>query len=94
MKLWFLRPNTDLPPEGSPWISPYDKAFGFVVRAETATRAREIAQDAGGDETLSWNENYTKRTIIPAWLAPTLSTCTELTPEGEEGIVLKDYISG
>lgn len=95
MKLWLLRPIKNLPPEGNPWENPYDKAFGFVIRAETAARAREMAQYAGGgDEIWSWDDSYTKRTSIPAWLTPTLSTCTELIPEGKEDIVMRDFISG
>jgi hypothetical protein len=44
MKLWLLRPK-----EGrSHWEPWYDKAFGFVVRANSETEARKLASgDAG-----------------------------------------------
>ena len=47
MKLWLLRPREDLPYDKDPWEPWYDKAFGFVVRAETEERARAIGQESG-----------------------------------------------
>ncbi len=76
MKLWLLRPQTKA--AWQPW---YDKAFGFVVRAETAREAREYASDDAGDEGHA------------CWLDATQSTCDELLPEGLIGVVLKDFAS-
>jgi hypothetical protein len=78
MKLWLLRPIEGL--ENNPWEPWYDKAFGFVVRAETEERAREIANESGGDEKPK-----------NAWLDSTLSTCNELLPDGEEGLIIEDF---
>jgi hypothetical protein len=80
MKLWILRPVENLPDHASPWKPWYDKAFGFVVRAETEEAARAFANREGGDET--WAN---------PWLDSTVSTCIELTPDGEEGVVIIDF---
>lgn len=81
MKLWLLRPIN----ESTHWRPWFDKAFGFVIRAETEAEARKIAQGAGGDET----RNYKSE----AWVDPKFSTCTELTAEGAAGEVIQDYRS-
>lgn len=81
MKLWILRPVKDLPKGDDPWAPWYDKAFGFVVRAETETEARTIADEGAGDE------NY-KQT---PWLEAKYSTCTELTADGDADVVMMDY---
>ena len=80
MKLWILRPKgykSNIPTLWGPW---YDKAFGFVIQAETEERARELAQHLGGNET-RW----------PAWTDSELSTCRELVVNGPEHIVISDY---
>jgi hypothetical protein len=78
MKLWIVKAV-----EGAdPWEPWYDKAFGFVVRADTETRARELAQASGGCEIMG-NAN--------AWTDRRFSTCEELLPAGEEGILIQDY---
>jgi len=86
MKLWLLRPVSD--GKGSPWHPWYDKAFGFIVRAETEQRARELAQAQGGDEVRAY-----RVASIPAWTDPTLSTCVEVTTDGEQEVVLCDFRS-
>lgn len=84
MKLWLLRPiSTE---KNSPWEPWYDKAFGFVVRAETELRARKIAQEEGGDE-CGWTMDF------PAWTDRRYSTCFELDESGDEGVVMKDFRS-
>ena len=82
MKLWLLRPveSVRILRDGNlnPWEPWYDKSFGFVVRAPTEKTARFIASEQcgaeGGDP----------------WLNAEHSTCTELLPEGEEGVVMED----
>ena len=75
MPLWLLRPIHYKSQEDDLWDEPqeddicnpwYDKAFGFVVRAETAEGARRIAAEKCGDE----GED--------AWLNAKYSTCTVL----------------
>ena len=79
MKLWLLLPlNQDKEP-----FSGYDVALGFVVCAKSEKKARDLAQKHGGDE----------RRASP-WRDSRLVSCVELTPEGPEGIVLRDFRAG
>lgn len=83
MKLWLLRPAVYTKEHGyvhGLWMPWYDKAFGFVIRAETEQQAREMAaalQEA--------NE------LEHAWRDQASSTCTELTAEGPAQIVMIDF---
>ena len=82
MKLWILRPV-----EGDAlWEPWYDKAFGFVVRAETEEEARAFSQEEGGDEVSAWRSEGK-----PAWTNPSHSTCEPLDIGGEAGIIMKDF---
>ena len=82
MKLWLLRPLQPLPKDiKNPWKPWYDRAFGFVVRAEYEDEAREIAGKEAGAENPG------------AWLNSNLSTCIELTPDGPAEIVMQDFAS-
>ena len=86
MKLWLLRPVKG-DPLWKPW---YDKAFGFVVKAETEEDARAVANANSGDE-----GRYENRSEA-AWLSDKHSTCVELTADtsdGEPQLVIKDYAS-
>jgi hypothetical protein len=78
LKLWILEGHTKLV-GASPWSPWCDKAFGFVVRAETEDRARQIAAENCGDEKKA------------AWLNPIFSSCKELLLEGEEEMILIDF---
>ena len=61
-----------------PW---YDKAFGFVVRAENEYNARLLAsKDAGCEE-------------ASAWLDPAQSSCEELASNGEGEVIMRDFAS-
>jgi hypothetical protein len=80
MKLYLLRPIDDHP-AWEPWC---DKAFGFVARATDEAHARRLAQAKGGDET-----GY--KDAVPAWTDPSMSTCVELTVEGEAGVIIQDF---
>ena len=85
MKLWLLRPI-----EGDAlWEPWYDKAFGFVVRAETEADARALALTDSGEETFDLLGPDTDRA---AWESAH-STCVELLPDGEPGVVMRDYAS-
>lgn len=94
MKLWLLEPIK--PDEGfwSPW---FDKAFGFVVRATTENDARAFAEEEHGDEGEGQYygpvEKLQKTKRVQVWLDPSWTSCVELTAEGEEGVVLKDFRS-
>lgn len=82
MKLWLLKPCEGLPSNYNPWEPWYDKAFGFVVRADTEATARQIADNNSGDEGTPY---------VSPWLDANYSTCVELLPDGEAGLILQDY---
>jgi hypothetical protein len=90
MHLWLLRPRDDLPISDHPWEPFDDKAFGFVVRAETEADARQLANAAGGDECGPIRtEPY--RVGGDPWLDPRYSSCVELLPDGPPGVIILDY---
>jgi hypothetical protein len=68
----------------------WDEYQGFVIRAETELEARRIAN---GDKPDSFPFDY-EDDEISVWLNPDLSTCEELTADGEAGIVLYDFNAG
>ena len=82
MKLWLIKAREDLPKRTNPWEPWYDKAFGFVIAAETEEIARQLAADNAGDE------------HGQSWLSEIYSTCVELTSNRPSGLVLKDFSSG
>jgi hypothetical protein len=84
MKLWLLRPVDGLSKNDNPWSPWYDKAFGFVIRAETEEEARALADANGGDES-----GATKH----PWKDAKYSTCDELRPEGAAEVVMQDFAS-
>ena len=89
MKLWLLRPK-----DGSPhWDKWYDKAFGFVVRAETEQRARELAADEAGAEDWSESSSRDDEHQHNPWLISGCSTCEELSAGGSEEVVVRDFAS-
>ena len=74
MKLWILRPVEDW----EPW---YDKAFGFIVCAETKKEARKLASSDAGNEGKE------------VWFDSKLTSCKELKPIKKKRIILKDFAS-
>lgn len=83
MKLWILLPVLGLPHGDNPWEIWYDKSDGFIVRAATPEQAREIAQNASKFE----HDQSPARHRQP-WMDPRYSTCTELTQDGNPGVVM------
>lgn len=77
--LYLLTPINILNPNKDPWEPWYNKAFGFVVRANTEKEARKLASKECGEEKTE------------AWLNPEYSTCVELLQEGESMIILRDF---
>lgn len=91
--VWVLTPNDDresddLPDPWSPW---YDKAFGFVIRAESEEKARELAQENAGDETTvspvhhDVDERVRGREV---WKDSALADCVPVEEYGGENAVL------
>lgn len=91
MKLWKLTPRHDSIwwcQEGKdPWHPHHDRAFGFIVRAADAGEARWLAHQGGGDE------NHALDGVQP-WLNENYSSCEELPPAGNPGVVLVNFRHG
>jgi len=89
MKLYILRPVKD-DPHWEPW---YDKAFGFVVCAESARQARQLASEEAGDEVdKQYNNDYSELiSVSNPWLSAKHSTCKELKPGKKQAIIMKDF---
>ena len=92
-RLWLLRPVDGLPDKDNPWEPWYDKSFGFVICADSEEEARQLAHANAGDENRGeFLERETADTKAP-WLNAKYSTCAELTPAHEKGVVLQDFHS-
>lgn len=77
MKLFILTPRPFV--EGrNPWGTWYDKAFGFIVRAETEDDARRYANEVCGDEG-------------PVWTHEKYTYCTILKDDGTPGVIMHDF---
>lgn len=61
------------------WKPRYDTMDCIIVRAVSEQEARNIAADNCGDEGKS------------VWLDKTLTSCTEITGEGQSGVVLRSF---
>lgn len=79
-KLWLLQsiPAEVAKARVDPWDPPYDCMFGVVVRAGSEQEARQLASGVAQDEG-RW-----------PWLASELTSCIELSPDGEDAVILKN----
>lgn len=95
MKLWILKPidqNAYAEVRGhNRKVWSWDCAYGFVVRAEDERSAREFV--ARSRERDDW-ENTTGDEGPEVWRDVTLTSCVELTGEGEPEIILRDFVAG
>lgn len=91
MKLWILRPVENRPLNDDPWEPWYDKCFGFIVRSDTEQGARQYAHAGAGDENRGKFLSKPISNTKGPWLDPRYSTCEELTPDGDAGIVMQDF---
>ena len=91
MKLWLLRPTETLKEHDNPWKPWYNKAFGFVIRAETGKEARETAHANAGDENRGEFLGSRIANTINPWLDSKYSTCVKLTYKGNSEIILEDF---
>lgn len=93
MKLWLLAAREGLPEGDNPWSPWNDACIGFIVRAETETDARILAQMQSGNESSGvWLGQIVANTKTP-WLEPKYSTCEVLAAEGIPGVIVKEVRS-
>jgi hypothetical protein len=94
MKLYLIEPilGND---KWEPW---YDELHGMVVRCESEDRCRQIANREGADEirrVVDYSLPVAKRPVIYSpWLDPEATRVTEITNDGEEEIILRDFNAG
>lgn len=91
MELYLLRP---IHKEGDdPWEPWYDKAFGFVIRAKSEEKARELANGHAGDENRGHSIvlGKTIATTKNPWLSSEHSICEILTNDGPEEEIIRDF---
>ena len=83
--IWILRSIKGL--EDSPWNPWYDKAFGFIVAANSEQESRKIAELHAGDESSEWTSKG------EVWMNPAYSTCEPLQRKhaDDKGLILRDF---
>ena len=93
LKLWLLRPVdvNDIVGD-NPWEPWFDKAFGFVVCAESEEEARKLANASGGEETGPVTHNV-YRTGGDPWLDSKFSICIPLVAGDKPEVILEDFAS-
>jgi hypothetical protein len=95
MRLWLLQPGPEVLRERvNPWQPPYDKTFGVVVRARDEPQARPLAQAVAGHEGVGVFRRLgiqVERIASDVWLSPAWTRCNELTPDGLQKVILRDY---
>lgn len=88
MKLWLLEARSgELPREDNP-CAEWDVNLGYVIRAKTEERARQLAQDK------SSHESDTLESCKTPWLDPHYTTCTELGVDGPEEVIMIEGAHG
>ena len=92
-KVYILRPKTELPENDNPWEPWYDKTFGFIVRAIDEATARKYADESAGDENRGEFMNKEIAKTKNPWLDEKYTTCEELSGNGDEGVIMKDFAS-
>ena len=84
MKLFLLKPKDGLEDNDNPWKPWYNRCFGVVVMADSPTAARHIAEEH------EFGEASPSSGIVGAWTNSRYSSCSELKPQGSEGIIIQD----
>lgn len=92
MKLWLLKP---IDKSAEPWaVGCYDVSHGFVIRAETEADARHMAAYSVAYLTAESIESLGEHGLEKEWLDPALTSCNELTANGNAEIVVRDFMAG
>lgn len=93
MKVYILKPKNELPENDNPWEPWYDKCFGFIIRANSEKEAREFADENAGDENREQFFNKKNAKTTNPWLDKNYTTCEELSDNGEEGVIMRNFAS-
>jgi len=83
MKLWDIGMRVDLPKTVRDQHWGYDCTYAAVIRAKSEQEAREIAS-----KSLSGDQGNA------VWLDEALTDCSEVTQDGEPGVLIVDFLSG
>jgi hypothetical protein len=82
MPLFVLRPRESPAEASNPWLEAFcDLSLGFVVRAETAAQAREVAYNS---------TDHADAKHARWWLDVNLSTCELIPTDGPMDLILAD----
>jgi len=91
MNIYILMPIKLSKGVKDPWNPWYDKAFGFVIRANSEHEARCLANDNAGDENYKRNGiNFEK---IEPWMDSLYTSCEILDKEGDSEVIMCDFMS-
>lgn len=94
MRLWLLRPHTEVLARGrSPWRPWFEKVFGVVVRASSEEEARALAQSEAGSEGLGIYQGLglaSEQVAKAVWLDPLFTACDRLLEDGPPAVILVD----
>ena len=91
MKLFLLKPQQNLPEGDNPWKPWYDKAFGFVVRADNEQAARQLVVDHATALDY-WQDDFkVGREGKNVWLDKKYTSCTEIPANGKQEIIMRDF---
>jgi hypothetical protein len=98
MKLWLLEPNLKrkTKDEKDPWNScnGWGCYNGYVIKANTEERAREIADNHSFSSDGKENGNYGALTSNCIWCNKELVTCTEIFMDDKEELLLSSFKEG
>jgi hypothetical protein len=84
MTLWHLQA---IDRNKGPWDRWYDTTDAFVIRADSEEEARAMTKKNAGDE-VEYNKGKNP------WLDPGLTSCVELTLDGEPTVVIYSFNAG
>lgn len=94
MRLWLLRPHTEVLARGrSPWRPWFEKVFGVVVRASSEEEARALAHSEAGSEGLGIYQGLglaSEQVAKAVWLDPLFTACDRLLEDGPPAVILVD----
>ena len=86
MPVWKL---TAIDPHAGDFNADFEKAFGFVIRADTEDRARQIATEYGGCECGFVELDHHGRIGGDPWLEASQTRCECIAEDGPAEVILR-----